>query len=198
MNIVVGDTISNSIAYTLSSLKSKLSKVIKPRKKVHFADENGGVLEITHVYNVPSRNDQTTEQSNVDGTVDVEQVKNHITNYQIVFDENKLLEKGISVIAYGIIAEQSIFGAVEVKNITYDKNIFVRLTLDKWKTFTDVPAKFSRHDENERSDRFFFIAPLDDKSFGDIKSDIEFATCYKLVDNDFWDNNNGNNYSFYE
>lgn len=198
------DKLSNSIAFGILTLKSKLEKAIKPRKKVRFADDEGGRLETLHIYKVPCREEteeNRTEHQNADdgdGGVDTNKVKQHVSHYKIVYNEDKLLEKGISVIAYGIIAQQSLFGAIEVKNITFDKNVFARVTTDDWKTSKDVPAKFSRHHENGKSDRFFFVAPLDDKFFNDIESELKFAACYKLYDNDFWDNNNGDNFSFLE
>jgi len=85
-----------------------------------------------------------------------------------------------------------------VRNVCFEKNVYVRLTLNKWTSYVDIEARFSTHETDGLTDRYFFVAPLVDGEEGDVaeKGDVEFAVCYRLSDVELWDNNEGKNYSF--
>ena len=207
MNVMVGDTVSNSIAFTIATLKNKWKRIRRnSQKKVYFADEIGEKLCRTRTYERVSfrhpncQQQQQQQQNCCSNIVDVNRVKG-LTNYKVVFQEEKLLHNFVCVIAYGIVGEKSVFGAIQVRNMRFDKQVVVRLTLNKWKSSVDVEAKFSTHEEDGESDRFFFVAPLIDDIGSGVevvadKMDVEFAVCYKLDELELWDNNDGQNYSF--
>ena len=107
---------------------------------------------------------------------------------------------------------------VKVKNISFSKKVYGRITFDSWKSSFDLNAGYVRNDtmdiENSsefsylnksKHDYFGFCIIIPEKSNNAVKptskSDstvrIEFALCYQLSDNEsYWDNNLGQNYKF--
>lgn len=109
------------------------------------------------------------------------------------------------------IDKRFLLGHIAVSNITYEKSVTVRYTLDNWATIVeiptiyvpDIPASLRKHNY----DRFVFKIPLDSmfNSFhmGD-ESNFLFSRehqkiyhlCirYSLPGHEFWDNNGGKDY----
>ena len=90
-------------------------------------------------------------------------------------------------------------GTVKVKNIAFEKNVFVRLTSDNWKTFTDHNASF-QPSSSRTTDTFSFDFPIM-SSCNDPDARIEFCVCYQIgpfnggtPSQEFWDSNGGSNY----
>eukprot|EP00051_Salpingoeca_urceolata_P003261 m.56429 g.56429 ORF g.56429 m.56429 type:complete len:359 (+) comp12613_c0_seq1:587-1663(+) len=91
---------------------------------------------------------------------------------------------------------------VRVANLCFDKQVFVRITWDSWRTHHDMPAAFlrsvptpghhGRPDQATSTDRFFvrLTVPFDVRH----DQNVEFAVCYKALDCDFWDNNKEQNF----
>lgn len=91
-------------------------------------------------------------------------------------------------------------GTIKVKNLSFEKFVFVRYTVDQWKTFRDETAQYvqpsSKH--TSRPDmvdtfRFDFEIPPDDNEH----RNLEFCVCFRLSTNnnnrqEFWDSNNEN------
>ncbi|MGH0122333.1 UNVERIFIED_CONTAM: hypothetical protein FKN15_055093 [Acipenser sinensis] len=86
----------------------------------------------------------------------------------------------------------SINGVIRVLNISFEKKVFVRYTLDNWLTFMDVPASYIYNSSNGTTDRFSFklITPTFQESGGT----LQFAIKYCVGVEEYWDNNKGNNY----
>ena len=76
-------------------------------------------------------------------------------------------------------------GVIRVSNISYHKEVTVRWTHDRWRSFHDTGAAFSANDGH--TDRFTFELPANGE-------DVEFALRYKCDGQEFWDNNRGKNY----
>ncbi|RXM31157.1 Protein phosphatase 1 regulatory subunit 3D [Acipenser ruthenus] len=86
----------------------------------------------------------------------------------------------------------SINGVIRVLNISFEKKVFVRYTLDNWLSFMDVPASYIYNSSNGTTDRFSFklITPTFQESGGT----LQFAIKYCVGVEEYWDNNKGNNY----
>ena len=80
-------------------------------------------------------------------------------------------------------------GSVQVNNMSYHKEVFVRLTRNSWRTYTDIPTVHAETMSGGNTDRFLFAAPLL------ANEEIHFAVCYRVNGQEFWDNNKWNNYS---
>jgi len=160
------------------------------QKKVRFADDEGGLLCSVKIF----EEKPFVYQPRLHTTPAFAQTK--LTNYTVVYNETKLSLKQVCVVAYGLVGNSTLFGAIAVRNIAFQKHVKVRLTLDGWKTSFDIPAKFVQQEFNGHVDRFFFMHPMDESDFNKVSSGIEFAVCYSVNDSEHWDNNSGDNYKF--
>ena len=89
--------------------------------------------------------------------------------------------------------EKGIIGIAAVKNIAYSKDVSVAYSFDEWTTAFSVQASFHRQDESRDIDYFFFIVSKRAECL-DSNWKLEFAICYKVLQEEFWDNNDGHNY----
>lgn len=91
-------------------------------------------------------------------------------------------------------SEKAVVGTVKVRNIAYQKEVFMRATSDGWKTQEDafctyVPNSPSAHGVTVLYDTFSFRLTLPPKS-----KKLEFCVCFKCSGSEYWDNNSGKNY----
>ena len=87
------------------------------------------------------------------------------------------------------VRERTVTGVVIVCNIEYHKAVFVRYTLDKWKTIQHIDAVYIPNSSDGKTDRFMFsiVVPKCCEA-------MEFAVCYRVSQGEFWDSNDGKNY----
>lgn len=91
-------------------------------------------------------------------------------------------------------------GTIKVKNLCYEKSVFVRTTTDNWATFNDVACSFVNNNNHQTPNSLPSIVVLYDTftfSFPLLLADyerIEFCICYRTAVGEFWDNNTGTNY----
>lgn len=113
--------------------------------------------------------------------------------------------------------DKRIVGTVKVRNLSYDKEVFVRSTRDRWATHQDTLCSYVQNNTmvNAASgggsggggglfpgvpapaqnpvtaiyDTFSFRLPLPADA-----TSVEFAVCYKSARFEYWDSNDGNNY----
>ena len=98
--------------------------------------------------------------------------------YERVSRENVVLESARD-------EPRMIRGVVRVSNISYHKEVTVRWSHDRWRSYHDTGAMFSANDGH--TDRFTFELPANGE-------DIEFALRYKCDGQEYWDSNRGRNY----
>jgi hypothetical protein len=91
--------------------------------------------------------------------------------------------------------DSTAYGTIRVHNCSYNKNVFIRLTLDEWETSNDIEARYSMSYPHDKTDIFTFEINLP-KSTDDITAPkrILFAICLQTMGQEFWDNNQGWNY----
>eukprot|EP01134_Creolimax_fragrantissima_P004205 CFRG4205T1 len=116
----------------------------------------------------------------------------------------------------------TVVGKVLVRNLTFDKSVFARWTLDDWQSFQNIDAVFTEHhlgrsgrEGVEATDEFEFSFDVDvyDPASGKSREGLEMAetiekfgekdsksyllqlaVCYVGAGDPHWDNNNGANY----
>lgn len=91
--------------------------------------------------------------------------------------------------------ESIVVGTVKVKNISFAKEVIVRVTWDDWKSQQDIFCTFNRaYGPNTCAhvifDTFSFKITLPPSS-----QRLEFCICYRADGNEYWDNNGGKNYT---
>ncbi|CAH2324543.1 phosphatase 1 regulatory subunit 3E-like [Pelobates cultripes] len=86
----------------------------------------------------------------------------------------------------------SMNGDLRVLNLSYEKDVVVRYTVDAWKTSTEIQAAFQRGCSDRYTDKFSFklLCP----SLLTKEGMLEFAIRYRVCGAEYWDNNDGNNY----
>lgn len=84
-------------------------------------------------------------------------------------------------------------GSILVRNLAFKKDVMVRLTVDEWKSYVDIPARFQSSVGPAGYDIFEFDYDLNTFGImGDVK--LGFAVCCTMNDEEFWDNNEEANY----
>lgn len=88
---------------------------------------------------------------------------------------------------------KSIRGIVRVRNLSFEKWVAVRFTLDHWQTVSEVSAE---HLESmgSNSDRFVFSIRLQDLLARIEEKTMFVAVRYTVGGREIWDNNDGQNY----
>lgn len=87
----------------------------------------------------------------------------------------------------------AITGTVRVKNIDYHKSVHIRYTIDNWKTFADLQARYVPNSCDGFSDKFSFLLYAHTL---DIGNRLEFAVRFQARGVQYWDSNGGTNYVF--
>ncbi|KAL7791587.1 carbohydrate-binding module family 21 protein [Trichoderma ceciliae] len=93
--------------------------------------------------------------------------------------------------------QKSMLGSVAVSNMSFQKSVVCRFTLDYWKTTSEVVAEFS-HEIRPRvtrvsQDRFTFSIKLSDTINLELKT-LYFCLRYNVNGQEYWDNNNSANF----
>ena len=92
--------------------------------------------------------------------------------------------------------KQTLIGVCAVQNISFQKLVVARFTLDHWKTTSEVVAEFNNDSGNASTDgcdRFNFYIKLSDQANIDNKT-LLLCLRYNVGGQDFWDNNDNANY----
>lgn len=84
-------------------------------------------------------------------------------------------------------------GLIRVLNISFQKAVYIRSTMDNWASYFDHPAEYVQGSNAGDTDQFSFklsFAP----PYTTHGSRIEFVVRYETADGDFWANNSSINY----
>jgi len=87
------------------------------------------------------------------------------------------------------VRDRTITCIIVVRNIEYKKRVFVRFTIDMWKSYSDIDGKYIPNSSDGENDRFICSLVLPKYS-----SELQFAVGYKLSSHEHWDNNGGKNF----
>ena len=102
-----------------------------------------------------------------------------------VKSENVLLENVI-------FRDHGIFGTVAVHNIAFEKRVYVKYTIDNWKTVFEADANYVPGSSTGVTDHFSFEINIKDQSLEEIE--MKFAICFATDYCSYWDSNCGQNY----
>ncbi|XP_008827633.1 protein phosphatase 1 regulatory subunit 3A isoform X2 [Nannospalax galili] len=84
-------------------------------------------------------------------------------------------------------------GIIRVLNISFEKLVYVRMSLDDWHTHYDILAEYVPNSCDGETDQFSFKISLVPPYQKD-GSKVEFCIRYETSVGTFWSNNNGTNY----
>ncbi|XP_016060071.1 PREDICTED: protein phosphatase 1 regulatory subunit 3A-like [Miniopterus natalensis] len=87
----------------------------------------------------------------------------------------------------------SVKGIIRVLNISFEKLVYVRMSLDDWKTHFDILAEYVPNSCDGKTDQFSFKISLVPPYQKDGRK-VEFCIRYETSVGTFWSNNNGTNY----
>ncbi|XP_055758588.1 protein phosphatase 1 regulatory subunit 3C-B-like isoform X2 [Salvelinus fontinalis] len=105
---------------------------------------------------------------------------------------NRLLKNSVCL-ENCTLQDKSLTGTVKVRNLGFEKSVHVRVTVDSWKTYTDIDCTFMNNVYScQDTDTFAFVFKL--PRYVPPYNRVEFCICFKSKDQVFWDNNDGKNY----
>uniref|UniRef100_A0A0N5APC5 CBM21 domain-containing protein n=1 Tax=Syphacia muris TaxID=451379 RepID=A0A0N5APC5_9BILA len=87
----------------------------------------------------------------------------------------------------------NITGTIIVVNYNYRKEVYVRYTLDNWNSYIEVAGMYINGNVTENIDMFSFSLFLPQSL--PVGVNCEFCLRYKCDGKEYWDNNDGHNYS---
>nr|XP_008119863.1 PREDICTED: protein phosphatase 1 regulatory subunit 3C-B-like [Anolis carolinensis] len=103
------------------------------------------------------------------------------------------LQNGFVCLENCLVQEKSISGTIKVKNISYEKKVFIRVTFDSWHSSRDIGCRYMLNTYGySDTDTFSFEVPLPKGSAP--CHTIEFCVSYHSGEKVYWDNNFGKNY----
>lgn len=177
----------------------------KGKKRVSFADNMGFALAtvkiMTEPSDVPPRLKPEILASITQGATAgvssgpplVLDFKQPASDYLSFRDK---LDKCFVSLENVIIKDYTLLGTVKVKNITFEKKVFLRCTFDSWETHVDVESKYVTYsDTNSIFDTFSFEFEVPTNF--DQQKKMEFAVCFVADGKEYWDNNEGKNYKIF-
>lgn len=175
------------------------------KKKVVFADDQGGQLTQVRVMKEPSymppvwslqflahvTQGMISPVPQEQWVVDFRQPASAYLEFRQKVEEHNVSLENVIIKE----TEHLIVGTVKVKNVSYNKEVVVRSSCDGWKTHEDTYCTYTVVGNGIASaymvhDTFSFKITLPPKS-----RRIEFCVCYRCDGGEFWDNNNNHNYS---
>ncbi|KAL3982669.1 putative phosphatase regulatory subunit family protein [Acanthocheilonema viteae] len=208
----VGDF--NQLSVIVEDVAVKTAKIsIRSCKSVRFADDCGKELTTVRVMTEPSDYPPTISASVIRrllGKTDEDEKSGQtsaswVTSFKQPASEyvkfRETLERGFVALENVVLKNEicHMIGTVKVKNITFEKKVFIRFTSDGWKSFLDRIATY-QPSSSKIYDTFSFDIELPTNG-GDPNARIEFCICYETGSSQgdakqqqYWDSNNGQNY----
>ncbi|CAG5116955.1 unnamed protein product, partial [Candidula unifasciata] len=173
-------------------------------KKVSFADHKG--LALAQVRLVKEGSDEPphlnpeilsslTEGANADITCKppIKLCFSQPASDYLAFRDK--VSKNLVALENVILKDYTVEGTIKVKNITFEKQVFVRISWDEWKTFEDISATYIPGPGSSYTDSFdTFSFKIDIPPNFDVSKKIQFAVCFKENGIEHWDSNGGKNY----
>ncbi|PVU96422.1 hypothetical protein BB560_005807 [Smittium megazygosporum] len=99
----------------------------------------------------------------------------------------------------------AIFGNIHVKNLGYEKHVFIKYTFDLWDSMDELEAEFKSTisnccDNREGIDSFSFSLKVPERAKPRLLNNqalsLEFCIRYCVNGSEYWDNNCGKNYIY--
>ncbi|XP_048025578.1 protein phosphatase 1 regulatory subunit 3E isoform X2 [Megalobrama amblycephala] len=173
--------------------KLEIARVRSPssQKKVRFADSLGlDLISIKHFHDtdMPEVPERIIDKFKNARALHLNNFDKSNTSNQSVFMELLFTNPGSlpdfldRVIALKVLLESvqvdefSLSGIVRVLNLAFEKNVYLRYTLNNWTTFVDILASYVPHSNDGQTDKFSFkiITP----TFLEFGGTLQFAIRY--------------------
>ncbi|XP_060603197.1 protein phosphatase 1 regulatory subunit 3B-like isoform X2 [Ruditapes philippinarum] len=173
-------------------------------KKVSFADHRGLALVTVRIMTEPSDHPPKLAAEVMKSITNGEKaVVSGLPPYKLKFTQpasdymafRDKIEKNCISLENVILRDYTVLGTIKVKNICFDKRVFVRCTFDSWNSSQDFEAKFVQPFGGNlvhNFDTFSFEFEID--SHCDTQNKVQFAVCFETPSGQHWDNNSGVNY----
>ncbi|XP_056595107.1 protein phosphatase 1 regulatory subunit 3A isoform X2 [Triplophysa dalaica] len=111
--------------------------------------------------------------------------------------EKRVLEKKIELENLELLpGTTTLRGVIRVLNLCLDKMVYVRTSLDSWRSHFDLLAEYVQGSHDGEMDCFSFKLTLV-PPFGEEGARVDFCLRYETSLGTFWANNNGNNFAMY-
>lgn len=91
------------------------------------------------------------------------------------------------------IQDRMLSGTVQVRNVSFEKSVWVRITFDSWRSHQDVPGLYLNNVYGCTDTETFSFSVLVPEVLQPSNL-VEFCVQYQTRDQTFWDNNRGQNY----
>ncbi|XP_021341424.1 protein phosphatase 1 regulatory subunit 3B-like isoform X2 [Mizuhopecten yessoensis] len=187
-----------------SSSRSESPSPGKTKKKVSFADHKGLALATVKIMTEPSHMPPrlrpeiissltqgatagVTEQPPL--VLQFQQPASDYLAFRARLEHNRLSLENV------ILRDYTVLGTVKVKNISFEKNVFVRCTFDSWETSEDIVATYVPNSSKQSGNIFdTFSFEIEVPTNFDRSKSIQFAVCFDAKHQQFWDSNDGINY----
>ncbi|CAI9716998.1 protein phosphatase 1 regulatory subunit 3B-like isoform X2 [Octopus vulgaris] len=102
------------------------------------------------------------------------------------------VEKNFVSLENVILKDYQVTGTVKVKNVAFEKHVYIKCTFDSWSSSGEVDATYLNTNGCSRFDTFTF--EMNVPTGFDIRKQILFAVAYRTDNKEYWDNNYGNDY----
>ncbi|XP_066926675.1 protein phosphatase 1 regulatory subunit 3B-like [Clytia hemisphaerica] len=176
---------------------------IKKAKSVHFADSLGKPLKsVKTLCDLEDDLDLLflglkTNYSSTRRSFPVRDKKTSqkfdFVNFKPPITEPNFLErvqKGNVLLENIFVKDNKVLGTVNVKNISFEKDVSITYTLNDWETVQNARGKYVPGSSTGTIDIFSFEITFPE----DTACNIKFAICYKAAKKEFWDSNESKNY----
>ncbi|KAM4809070.1 protein phosphatase 1 regulatory subunit 3B [Rhinophrynus dorsalis] len=182
----------------LNELDNQENKV---KKHVSFADSRGLALTMVKVYSdfddhldIPFNITELIDNIVSLTTVERERfVLDFVQPSADYLDFRNRLQADNVCLENCMLKEKALVGTVKVKNLAFQKNVKIRMTINSWETYTDHECHYVKDTyAGSDKDTFSFDICLPDGI--QAHSRIEFAVCFECDGKSFWDSNKGQNY----
>ncbi|KAL0984144.1 hypothetical protein UPYG_G00137660 [Umbra pygmaea] len=185
-----------------SSLGWKSPKA-KGKKQVVFADSKGMSLTSVHVFKefeedpLSDLQFDLSDLANATSSIKVSTEKSFSLDFPQpaadYLDFRNRLKKNHVCLENCTLQEHALSGTVKVRNISFEKSVFIRFTFDSWKTHSDVACTYLNNVYG-CSDTDTFAFTVDMPSSVPSHERVEFCIYYNAQNMTYWDNNDDKNY----
>ncbi|XP_051478820.1 protein phosphatase 1 regulatory subunit 3A [Apus apus] len=183
---------------SVSSEEDEADTPTTTRRKVSFADAFGfdlvSVKEFD-MWDIPN----TGHNNDIDDDVFPQEEFYFSQLFTLPASQEELLHK---VREQKVLLESVLFlpgitcmnGIIRVLNVSFEKRVYVRMTLNNWLSFCDILAEFMPNSCGSETDQFCFRISLMPPYQKD-GAKVEFCIRYETSVGTFWANNNDENYT---
>ncbi|VDM18006.1 unnamed protein product [Hydatigera taeniaeformis] len=177
-----------------------IMKIPPPLPKLHHSNSSSGTLTLSALKSPPSLTSPTNGPAN--WRLTFAQPAAQYLAFRQRLESNYVSLENVSMSNQKDGNENLyLYGTIKVKNITFEKQVKLRVTFDRWASHKDYPAvhnaQLSRSGGNAPYDTFMFNFSVEVSKMPEPR-ELQFAVCFQAGPNgsggEYWDNNDGCNY----